>query len=138
MYQQHSFSENCPFSKSIFFGNYGILWWFFSLQVKMIKFLPIIANNEIFYLFINLYFLKIIFHPNQKKINFSLFLCFHFLQQSCYFFICQYFKKISFFLHSIHFNCFIKIIQRKEMENKIVSNQTSNNQNDYYFKMFIS
>ena len=43
-------------------------------------------------------------------------------------------RKSVFFFIQLNFNCFIKIIQRKEMENKILANKTSNNQNDYYFK----
>ena len=63
---------------------------------------------------------------------------FSFFQQSYNFFICQYFKKISFFLHSIQFQLFHKNILKKGMENIIVSNHITNNKNDYYFKMFIS
>ena len=101
------FFRKLSFLKIHLFRQLWTFMVFFSFQVNMIKFLPSIANNEIIFFdesfFSGKYFIQL-----REKSTFHCFSVFIF-QQSCNFFICQYFKKISFFFIQFNFKCFIKI-----------------------------
>ena len=90
------FFRKCPFSKSIFFGNYGLLWCFFHFKSIWSNSYQLLQTMKKSFL-MNHFSLGNI-SSNSEKILLFIVSLFSFFQQSCNFFICEYFNKFIFSL----------------------------------------